>query len=68
DLCALAAEDLALPGLTGDAILDSVLFARPALPVSDVLCAGRWVVAGGRHVARDAIARDFRAAMARLSA
>ncbi|WP_342627236.1 formimidoylglutamate deiminase [Nguyenibacter vanlangensis] len=68
DLCTLAAEDLALPGLTGDAILDSVLFARPALPVSDVLCAGRWVVAGGRHVARDAIARDFRAAMARLSA
>lgn len=68
DLCTLSAENLALPGLTGDAILDSALFARPALPVADMLCAGRWVVEAGRHIARDAITRDFHAAMARLRA
>lgn len=55
-----------LEGRTGDTILDTFIFAGDDRMVNDVLSAGRHLVRGGRHIARDAITRDYRRAMARL--
>lgn len=52
DLVALA-DPLAL-GSDGDTVLDRWIFGRD-VAVADVWAAGRHVVTGGRHVARDAI-------------
>jgi formimidoylglutamate deiminase len=64
DLVALDKD--ALEGATGDAALDFWTFCGGAGAVSDVWSAGRHRVRGGRHVAREAIAARYRAAMARL--
>nr|MBP6749299.1 formimidoylglutamate deiminase [Xanthomonadaceae bacterium] len=57
-----------LVGATADDIADRWIFSgnRPAIDRVEV--AGRTVVVGGRHVARDAIAARFATAMARLRA
>jgi formimidoylglutamate deiminase len=55
DLVALDAEAVDLVGRAGDAILDSWIFAGDDRMVTDVWSAGRHVVTGGRHIARDAI-------------
>jgi formimidoylglutamate deiminase len=68
DFLALDHESPALVGRTGDALLDSFVFAGANHCVGEVWRAGRKVVSGGRHVARARIAARFRAALERLLA
>ncbi len=53
---------------TGDDILDAWIFAGGNSLVDCVWIAGRKVVAGGRHINRDGIARTYAAVMRELSA
>ncbi len=66
DLVVIDAQMPTLIGKTGDALLDAVVFAGNANPVRDVMVGGRWVVAGGRHVAEDAVLKRYRAALEQL--
>jgi len=68
DLLALDADDLALAGLRGDALLDAWIFAGSDRAVAHVWSAGRHVVRQGRHVGRGAIEARFRETLARLRA
>lgn len=68
DLVALDTGALALAERQGDALLDSWIFAAGQSVVTDTWSAGRHVVAGGRHVARDAAEAGFRSAIRRLMA
>lgn len=52
----------------GDAILDTFIFAGHDRMVADLWSAGRHIVQGGRHVARDRVAARFGRVMARLGA
>ena len=47
----------------GDDLLDAFIFAGDDRLVTDLWSAGRHIVHGGRHVARDAVATRFRAVM-----
>ncbi|MES2442343.1 MAG: formimidoylglutamate deiminase [Pseudomonadota bacterium] len=67
DFVALDAKDSAFAARSGDAILDSWIFASRA-PVDCVWRAGRKVVANGRHIHADAIAARYRQTLARLLA
>jgi cytosine/adenosine deaminase-related metal-dependent hydrolase len=69
DIISLDAGHVALAGRSGDAILDSWIFAggRAAL-VDCVWTGGRKVVTNGRHRDRDAIASRFRCRLERLTA
>ncbi|MCE6952870.1 formimidoylglutamate deiminase [Cereibacter sphaeroides] len=66
DLLALDTSHVDLEGRTGDALLDSWIFAGDSRMVAEVWSAGRHVVTGGRHVARDPVERRYRKVMARL--
>jgi formimidoylglutamate deiminase len=66
DLVALDTGALALDGLEGDALLDAWIFAGTGGEVADVWAAGRRVVTGGRHGARERIEARFRAVVTRL--
>lgn len=66
DLVALEMGSIHLAGREGDEILDAFVFAGNDGLVSEVWSAGRQVVTEGRHVAREAVARRFRAVMAAL--
>ncbi|MFN7596098.1 MAG: amidohydrolase family protein, partial [Cereibacter sp.] len=66
DLLALDMTATDLDGVQGDAILDAWIFAGDDRMVSDVWSAGRHLVSGGRHRARDAITARYRSVMARL--
>jgi formiminoglutamate deiminase len=57
----------AVPYLSGDQVLDHWLFAG-GVGVDSVWSLGRKQVSGGRHVRRDAVNRNFLAAMQRLLA
>lgn len=63
DLLALDASALDLDGLAGDTLLDAWLLAGDDRVVTDVWSAGRHVVREGRHVARGAVDRNYRAAV-----
>lgn len=63
DLVALDMESLHLEGREGDEILDTFVFAGNDALVGEVWSAGRHIVQGGRHVAREAVAARFRAVM-----
>jgi len=63
DLVVLARDDL--PPV-GDEAIDRWLFARGNRCIDSVWRAGRRVVTGGRHIARDRIAARYRTAMQRL--
>ena len=65
DLVALDGPRAALFDTKGDAALDAWVFAGGEGWVSDLWSAGRRVVTGGRHVARDAVEGGYRASMAR---
>ena len=65
DLVALDGPRAALFDVEGDAALDAWVFAGGEGWVSDLWSAGRRVVTGGRHVARDAVEGAYRASMAR---
>ncbi|MDP3318686.1 MAG: amidohydrolase family protein, partial [Bosea sp. (in: a-proteobacteria)] len=68
DLVTLDADHPALIGKSGEAALDSAIFATNALPVRDVLVGGRQVVAEGHHVARGLVKARFGAVMRKLLA
>ena len=65
----LVALDLSGPDLMdakGDTILDTFIFARDDRIVTDLWSAGRHLVTGGRHYARDAVTRAYAATVSRL--
>ena len=66
DLLSLDLSQPAFCGRTGDALLDSWIFATTGPPVDCVWVAGRKLVERGRHRDREAIAARFRKAMAQL--
>ncbi|MXN65463.1 formimidoylglutamate deiminase [Stappia sp. GBMRC 2046] len=66
DLVALDATDLALDGLSGDAIVDAFIFAADDSLITDVWSAGRHMVQGGRHIRREAIEGRARVVLKRL--
>jgi formimidoylglutamate deiminase len=61
DIVSLDAENVALTGRSGDAILDSWIFGANRSPVDCVWARGRKVVTDGRHDDRETVARRFRA-------
>lgn len=66
DLVALDTGDLRLEGLQGDQILDAFVFAGRDGLITDLWSAGRHIVRGGQHIAREAVASRFRTTMRRL--
>ncbi len=66
DLLALDSDATDMIGRTGDVALDTWVFTSGDALVSDVWAAGRHVVQGGQHIAREAIVKAYRATMARL--
>ena len=66
DLMALDCSGPDLAASEGDTILDTYIFAGDDRMVAAVWSAGRLLVSGGRHVARDGIVARYRAAMTRL--
>ncbi|MEL6476928.1 MAG: formimidoylglutamate deiminase [Pseudomonadota bacterium] len=66
DLVLLDDRDLDLQGLGGEVLLDSFIFAAGDTVVRDVWSAGRHVVRGGRHIARDAVESAYRQNIAEL--
>ena len=66
DLVALDMGHIALAGRDGDEVLDGFIFAGDDRLVAEVWSAGRHLVTGGRHVARDAAEAGFRRVMAGL--
>ncbi len=68
DLVAINRTHPSLCSLRDDQLLDGLCFAAPDGIVTDLWSAGRHQVQGGRHIARDAILGNYRAAMAELLA
>ncbi len=68
DLMALDCSGPDLAASKGDTILDTYIFAGDDRMVSAVWSAGRPIVTGGKHVAREGIMARYRAAMTRLRA
>lgn len=68
DLVVLDGDHPQLTGRTGDALLDSLVFAGNANPIMDVMVGGRWAVRAGHHSGEDEIAARFRRAIAQLAA
>jgi len=66
DLISLDAGHVSLVGRSGDALLDSWIFAGRAGAIDCVWRAGRKRVAGGRHVDADAIAARYRKTVSRI--
>ena len=66
DLLALDMTATDLAGCERDAILDAWIFAGDDRMVAEVWSAGRHLVSGGRHRARDAITGRYRRVMAQL--
>jgi formimidoylglutamate deiminase len=67
DLLALDMRAVDLAGRQGDGLLDAWIFASGDRVVTDVWSAGRHIVTGGRHVAREAVEARYRAVTARLA-
>jgi len=68
DLFSLDRSHPALTGRSGDALLDSWIFATRSDAIDRVWRRGRCVVRNGRHVAREGIARRFAGTVQRLLA
>ena len=66
DLMTLDDNHIDLAGRSGDAILDTYIFAGDDRMVRDVWSAGRHLVQGGRHIARDQITTAYAKAMKSL--
>jgi formimidoylglutamate deiminase len=66
DLLALDTERVEFTGRSGDLALDTYIFAGDDRMVCDLWSAGRHVVTGGRHRAREAITAGYRATLLRL--
>lgn len=68
DLMALDTGSVVLEGQAGDGLLDAWIFAGNEGLVADVWSAGRHLVSGGRHSARDAVEARYRRVMTDLRA
>jgi formimidoylglutamate deiminase len=68
DITVLDDRHASLLGRSRDAALDTWIFSSGNALVKDVIVAGRHVVTDRHHIHEDAIARNFRAAIERLSA
>jgi formimidoylglutamate deiminase len=66
DLLVLDGSHPNLDGVLDEDVLGRFLFCGNDNLVRDVLCGGRWVVQGGRHIAQDAIAQRYRQAVQQL--
>lgn len=66
DLLVLDGHHPNLDGVADGEVLGRFLFCGNDNLVRDVLCGGRWVVQGGRHVAQEEIARRYRDAVNEL--
>lgn len=66
DLLAMDGAAVDLIGKTGDTILDAWIFAGDDRMVLDVWSAGRHLVQGGRHIAREAIRARYVGTLSRL--
>ena len=66
DLLALDLSHPDVAGAEGDTILDTFIFARDDRMVQALWSAGRPLVNGGRHFAREAVTRAYAATVARL--
>jgi formimidoylglutamate deiminase len=67
DLLVLDRDRLAQPEAEEDDILDSAVFGGASLPVRDVMVAGIWRVAGGRHPSEEPARAAFLAALRRVA-
>ncbi|MEM7189070.1 MAG: formimidoylglutamate deiminase, partial [Pseudomonadota bacterium] len=67
DLVALDDTALALNGHDGDTLLDAWIFAGDDRVVSEVWSAGRHVVQGGAHIARETVEKRYRETMETLT-
>ncbi|MFT7595822.1 MAG: formimidoylglutamate deiminase [Paracoccaceae bacterium] len=67
DLVTLDGDAPDLIGRQGDTVLDTWIFANGDTLVRDVWSAGRHMVQGGRHIARDAVTDGYRACLTRLA-
>lgn len=68
DLLVLDGSHPNLDGVPHANVLGRFLFCGNDNLVRDVLCGGRWVVQGGRHVAQEAVAQRYRQALSELTA
>jgi cytosine/adenosine deaminase-related metal-dependent hydrolase len=68
DFVSLDPTNPALVGRSGDRLLDGWIFAARSSPVDCVWVAGKKLVSGGRHIAREDAARDFARVVGRLIA
>ncbi len=66
DIVTLATDYTSIASRTDDLLLDGWIFAARSGAIDGVWARGRRVVAGGRHVAREALERRFRAALERF--
>ena len=67
DIVALDDTHPDLCGVSGDRWLDAMTFVAGASAISSVYVSGKRVVAGGRHIQRDAIAARYRRVVKRLA-
>jgi formimidoylglutamate deiminase len=68
DFFSLNLESLEFAGRSGDALLDSFVFAGGKRAIDGVWRGGKKVVARGEHLARETVSAKYRAALARLLA
>ena len=68
DLMGLDCSGPDMAASAGDTLLDTFIFAGDDRMVADVWSAGRHIVTGGRHIARDAVVASYRAVITRLRA
>ena len=68
DVVVLDGETPALACKSGDAILDSLVFAANHTSIKHVMVAGRWQIRDGRHGQQDAILERFKTTLAALLA
>jgi formiminoglutamate deiminase len=66
DIVTLATDHIAMASRTDDRLLDGWIFAARCGAIDGVWARGRKVVAGGRHVAREALETRFRSVLERL--
>jgi formiminoglutamate deiminase len=66
DIVSLRSDHPSLAARSGDAVLDSLIFAAPRGAIDGVWRAGKPQVSGGRHHAREAIAARYAKTLAEL--
>jgi formimidoylglutamate deiminase len=66
DLVVLDRDHPVLVGRSGDAVLDSFVFAGNDSPIRDVMAGGSWRVRDGHHAEEEAVSARFRAVMGTL--